>query len=236
MYGTYDVPFSIKEKELSIDVIESDYGFVYSRKIVDKPVFEKIILSEKSRILINPVEPLNHPKHITNYLLLEFDKKLTIAPHAEVSFYTTFPIEIGFFIFTKQDFELFDNISLVPAKYSLYGDPRIGVVTRYHKTPIYSEIPDVDPLHKGVIHLTIKNTDSTWNTISKFVLNAFGMKLYYNAGLVQLFATMKVINEISAETDCYTPHSKKGFKKAMELYKSRKLTMLTTKFVMMEGI
>ncbi len=236
MYGTYDVPFSIKEKDLSIEISKADYGFLYSRQLADQPAKEKVILSKKPRLIINPVEPLNHPKHITNYLLLEFDKKISIAPHEEQSFYVTFPIEIGIFIFTKQDFEPFDDISLIPAKYSLYGDPRIGTVTRYYKTSIYAEIPEVDPLRQGVVHLTIKNSDSQWNTISKLVLNAFGMKLYFNEKVVQLFASMKILNEITAETDCYTPHSEKGFRKAMELYKSRKITMLTTKFVMMEGL
>ena len=236
MYGTYDVPFSIKEKELSIDVSKTDYGFLYSRKLADKPVLEKVILSEKSRIIINPVEPLNHPKHITNYLLLEFDKKISIAPHKEQSFYATFPIEIGVFIFTRQDFAPFDDISLIPAKYSLYGDPRIGIVARYYATSIYADIPEVNPLQQGVVHLTIKNSDSQWNTVSKIVLNAYGMKLYYNEKLVQLFTSMKIINEITAETDCYAPHSEKGFRKAMELYKSRKLSILSTKFVMMEGL
>ena len=236
MYGTYNVPFSIKENDLSIEVSKASYGFCYTRQIADKPPVEKIILSNKSRIIINPVEPLNHPKHITNYLLLEFDRTLSIAPHRQESFYATFPIEIGVFIFKKQDFEPFDDISLVPSKYSLYGDPRNGIVTRYHKSSIYADIPQVNLLHQGIVHVTVKNTDTQWNTISKIVFNAYAMKLYYNDKLVQLYATMKITNEITAETDCYAPQSEKGFKKAMELYKSRKLAMLSTKFVMMEGL
>lgn len=236
MYGTYEIPVSLKESGLSLDLTQVDYGYQYSRKLVEAKEFNKIILADKARVLINPVEPLNLPKHITNYLMLEFDKKLTIAPHQEKSFFATFPIEIGVFIFKRKEFEPVDIITLLSAKYTLYGDPRLGVVARYHKTEIYSKEPGVDKLHTGIINITIRNTDSQWNTISKIVLNAYGMKLFYNEKLVKLYASMKVINEISAETDCYTPPPEKGFKKAMELYVSKKIAMTTSKFLMMEGI
>jgi len=236
MYGAYDIPVELKKKDLSLSVTTAAYGYEYTRRISDRPDFNKLILADRSRMLINPVEPLNNPKHVTDYFQLEFDKKMTIAPHKEKKFFATFPIEIGVFLFTKQDFEPFDIINLVPAKYSLYGDPRVGVLTRYHKTGIFSEEPDIDPLRYGVVSISVRNTDSQWNTISRLVINAYGMRLYYNEKIVKLFSTMKVLNEISAETDCYSPPSDKGFKKAMELYKSRKISITSSKFVMMEGI
>ncbi|HEX38311.1 MAG TPA: DUF432 domain-containing protein [Candidatus Cloacimonetes bacterium] len=236
MYGTHDIPTSMKESGLSLDFSQVDYGYQYTCKLADNKEFNKIILVDKARVLINPVEPINLPKHITNYLMLEFDKNLTIAPHQEKSFFATFPIEIGIFIFKRREFEPIDIISLLPAKYSLYGDPRIGVVARYHKTEIYSQQPEVDKLHYGIIHITVRNSDAQWNTISKLVLNAYGMKLFYNEKLVKLYASMKINNEISAETECFTPPPEKGFKKAMELYVSKKIAITSSKFLMMEGI
>ncbi len=236
MYGTYDIPNSLKEQGLSIDMIKVDNGYQYSRGIDGGQELKRLLLVDKARVLISPVEPLNLPKHVTNYLMLEFDQKITIAPHQEMSFWTTFPIEIGVFIFKKKEFEPIDVITLIPPKYSLYGDPRVGVLTRYHKSETYSSQPEADKLHTGLLHVTIKNSDSRWNTITKLVLNAYGMKLFYNEKIVKMYAEMKILNEISAETDCYTPQLEKGFKKAMELYVSKKIAITTSKFIMMEGI
>ncbi|MCF7857718.1 MAG: DUF432 domain-containing protein [Candidatus Cloacimonetes bacterium] len=236
MYGTHEIPLSLQEKDISINVTKTEFGYQYIRQIAGGLEFQKALLAVRSKILITPVEPLNHPKHITNFLLLEFDRELMIAPQQEKTLYATFPIELGVFIYAKQTYELFDKISCIPAKYSLYGDPKNGVVVRYHLTSVYSKIPQVDPLHFGIIQMNIKNNNSNWNTITKIVLNAYGMKLYYSPLQVKLFASMKISDELSAETDCYEPSTEKNFKKSIEIYQSKKLSILTTKFNMMDGI
>ncbi|KQC08103.1 MAG: hypothetical protein APR54_05035 [Candidatus Cloacimonas sp. SDB] len=235
MYGIYDIPLSFQEGKISLNVTVTDFGFLYKRKLEDKSEVEKLILSNKSKLIINPVEPLNFPKHITDYLMLEFDKDLIIAPNTEKNIFVTFPIEIGVFIVSKNGFEPLDNISLIPAKYSLYGDPQNGVLVRHHKTSVNLKSPSVDPLRQGVIDLNIKNTDSNWITITKLIINSYDMKLYFSSDLVKMKADMKIINSLTAEVDCVT-FSEKGLKKAKELYKSRKLSMISTKFIMTEGL
>jgi hypothetical protein len=58
MFGTHAIPLSLKNEEFSL-LIEKEGGlFVYKRE-AGKEKKEKIILGDKKKILINPVEPLN---------------------------------------------------------------------------------------------------------------------------------------------------------------------------------
>ncbi len=236
MYGNYELPLNLKVPELEIDVTKQKYGFNYVRKLSDKPDFEKIILSDKAKLIVNPVEPCNYPQQISIYLMLELKKQLILAPGSEKRLFLTFPIEIGVFLFTRSDYEPLDEISLLPVKYTLYGDPRNGIVARYFRTDIYSSIPALDPLKYGILDLKLKNTDSHWNKVTKLVLNAFDMKLSYNSDIVKMYAEMKIINETTAETDCYLPALEKGFKKSKEIFRVKKLNILSTKFNMLDGI
>jgi len=185
---------------------------------------------------LNPVEPLSKPKEITPYLLIEFGRNLVVEPRATRKIFIKFPIEIGVFISSSKDFEILDALSLVKQKFTLYGDPKSGLICKYWRSEVYPSAPSVNPIHNGVMELNITNTNVKWLEVTKAVFNAYGMKVYYSDEMVSMKSNMNIKSEVIAETDFVDSPLKRKMKKSLELYTARKLPILATKFVMEEGI
>lgn len=201
MYGYYDLPFSVEQEGISISVEKVGDRWIY-RRILGTDEVEKLILGDRKRIIINPVEPLNTPKEITPNLLIEFEKTLILAEGEKKQIFLTFPVEIGVFISDNgnKSPQLLDVFTLVRQKFTLYGEVSNGVVCKYWKSRLYSVSPSLNPLEEGVMELTLRNTSSEWASITKAVFSAYGMKLYYD-GDVFMKARMDILNRNTAETD-----------------------------------
>ncbi len=235
MFGSHGIPLKILKDGMCISIEKVQENLLYRRAWLDEKV-EKILISNNGKILINPVEPVNKPREITAYLLIEFEKDITIKPKAARSIFLKFPVEIGIFIYENKDFEILDILTLAKQKFALYGDPRNGVICRHWKSDVYSSKPTGNPVYEGVVQLNITNTTTEWNQVTKAVFNAYGMKIYYSDDMVSMKANMKVLGEGIAETDFVDSPLKEGMKKSQELYTTRKLPVITTKFVMEWGI
>lgn len=235
MYGYYEIPLELVREGITLSLVRERENLLYQRMCADKRV-EKILLASTGKVLINPVEPLNKPKELTPYLLIEFDRALMVEPEATRTIFVTYPIEIGVFIAQDNHCDLLDVLTLVKQKFTLYGDPRSGVICKYWRSEVYSSIPSVNPIQEGVIELSITNTTSGWVEVTQAIFNAYGMKMYYNDTQVSMKATMKIMSGILAETDFVDAPLKEGMKKSLELYTARKLPVISTKFVMEAGI
>jgi hypothetical protein len=235
MFGTHAIPLSLKNEEFSLLIEKEGDLFIYKRE-AGKEKKEKIILSDKKRIIINPVEPLNQPKELSSYLDIEFERSLTIEPGSSRKIFLKFPLEIGIFLSGKNTFEVLDIFTLAKPKFTLYGDPHNGMICRYWKSDIFSLPPRLEYYHEGVMELILANTSEEWEDVSKAIFNAYGMKIYYNDKMVAMKAEMKVMSQSTAETSLFDSPLKKGMKKALELYVAKKIPITTTKFMMREGI
>ena len=235
MFGYYDIPLEIVTEEISLSLEREGEAFIYRSECADTKV-EKILLLGAGKVLINPVEPLNKPKELTSSLLIEFEKSLLVEPKATRKIFITYPIEIGVLISANGDVEVLDILTLARQKFTLYGDPRSGVICKYWRSKVCSTRPAVNPLHEGVIELNITNMTSNWVKLTKAVFNAYGMKIYYRDDLVAMRATMKIMHGHNAETDFIDAPLEAGMTKAMELYTAKKIQVTTTKFVMEVGL
>ena len=200
MYGYYTIPFELEKEVISLSITRDGDGFIYRSSGADTKV-EKILLLGAGKVLINPVEPLNKPKELTSSLLIEFDKSILVEPKATRKIFVTYPIEIGVLISSNGDVEVLDILTLARQNFTLYGDPRSGVICKYWRSKVCSTRPVVNPLHEGVIELNITNMTSEWVKLTKAVFNAYGMKIYYRDDLVAMRATMKIVHKHNAETD-----------------------------------
>ena len=234
-FGLYDLPLIIKDREVIISIKKTNQNFIYKRKYNDEEV-ETILLTNSKKILINPVEPVNKPKELTPYILIEFEKPILIEPKIQKKVYLKFPIEIGVFIGDRKDYKVIDIFTFSEHKYTLYGEVRDGVICKYWKSDVYSKIPLIDPLKEGVIGLDISNPTSKWIELTKVVFNTYGMKLYYNKDLTTIKTTMKLISVIVAETNTIDEPLKDGMKQAVELYTALKTQIIQKKFVMEGGL
>ena len=243
MYGYYDPPFSVEKDGISISLDKTGDRWVY-RRTSGKDEVEKLVLGDRKRIIINPVEPLNTPKEITPNLLIEFEKTLLLAGGEKRQIFLTFPVEIGVFISDIGDKnpQLIDVLSLSRQKFTLYGEVSNGVVCKHWKSRLYSVSPELNPLQEGVMELTLRNASSEWASISKAVFSAYGMKLYYD-GDVFMKARMEILNRNTAETGFdmqpvngemkgYLVKDQKIRNEAFGVYSLRKLGFVPLKFYM----
>lgn len=235
MYGYYDIPCSIESERISLSFQEEDGHVVYRRSCADDRI-EKLLLTTGGRVLVNPVEPLNTPKEIAAHLLIEFDRSVVVAPRESQKIFVTFPIEIGVFTSAGREFEMLDVFSLAPKKFTLYGSPRTGTICKHWRSPVAAAMPVVDYLREGIMELEISNAAGRWVEVGKAVFNAQGMKIYYSKEMVAMRAVMKLTSREMAETEFVKAPMKKKMKKSLELYSTRKLQIVSPKFVMEHGL
>lgn len=234
MFGSHEVPLNIENEGITLSIVKDERVLLYKRECLDEKT-EKIILATNGRILINPIEPLSLPKEITTSFLIEFGKATIVEPKATMKIFLKFPVEIGIFTSGNTHFNNIDIFTLMKQKFTLYGDSRNGVICKYCKSDVYPAIPVVNPLQEGVLELEITNTTARWIEVTKAVFNAYGMKIYYSDELVSMRGTMTLERD-SAETDLINAPIRPGMKKSLEHYTTRKIPVLTTKFVMEYGL
>ncbi|MGA1870626.1 MAG: DUF432 domain-containing protein [bacterium] len=235
MYGTHNLPFHMEQEGLSISFERNDLGFIYTRTALDDTI-TKVVMPQHEEVLINPVEPLNKPKALTSLLYIDLENVLMLAPRITKTIYLLFPIEIGVFIVSNGNYQLLDILSLVKQKFTLYGDPKNGLLCKYYKSEVYSSPPALNSSHQGIIELHIFNSNSDWAEVKKIIFNAYGMKIYYDSTIVSMKASLKLKNAELGETDFEDTPLKAGQEKSLEVYTSRKLAISSTKFVMEFGI
>jgi len=235
MFGYHDIPLKIVQEGISLSVQKDRGGLVYKRDCLEEHI-EKRLLATKGKILVTPVEPLNKPKALTQYLLVEFEKTLAIEPEGTEKIFLTFPIEIAVYISPDKDFEVIDILTLTRQKFTLYGDPGNGIICKYWKSDVFSTMPSVNPIQEGLMELTVANTNAQWVELTKAVFNAYGMKLYYSNTMVSMKASMNLKTRNRAETDFLDSPLKKGMKKSLEVYAARKMSITAPKFIMEFGL
>lgn len=236
MYGVRGIPGEITKDHLNIATSKSEGGLVYHREMVDDMV-EKNIFTDINDILICPIEPLNLPKKLTSSLLIEFEKPLVIGPGSKKRIYLTFPVEIGVFIPSDRSAMPLDMFTFTKQKFTLYGDVKTGSICKYWKSDIHNKPPRSDPAYEGVIELYLLNPGKRWVEVTKTVLNAYMMKIYYDASMVSMRARMKIISEDISETSFIDKPLRKGMRASKEVYTTQiKQTLTGQKFIMEGGI
>lgn len=235
MFGYYDIPLDMSKDGIAMSFKKEGEGFHYLRECLGEKV-EKTVLINNGKVLLNPVEPVNKPKMLTPYLLIQFQRAIVIGPKETKRVFLTFPIEIGAYIHANEDLQLLDIFTFTPPKFTLYGDPRNGHICKYWKSDIHSSIPVVDRLLEGVMDLSITNSNSEWVEVTRTVFNAYGMKIFFSDTLVSMNADMKVKGGNIAETDFQDMPIENGMKSSSEIFTSKKLAVTSPKFVMEFGI
>jgi hypothetical protein len=237
-YGSFKIPFQIEDRGVILSFGRIDpHTILYKRSYPEKnEVIEKTAITSSNQIILNPIEPVNKPKHLTPYLLIEFKKPIMIQPKIRKNVFLKFPLELGVFIASAKGNELIDIFTFAKEKYTLYGDQRLGVLCRYWQSEVYNTIPETKPLDEGVIELKISNPTSKWIELTKVVFNAYGMKLYYKPDLVSLNTTIKIQSELVAETEVLSTPLQKGMKQAIEVYPVLRPPVILKTFVMEGGL
>ena len=234
MYGKYKIPFEYSDDNITLSITEDGDFFRYVRQIKDKEKKEKTLLTtENATISINPIEPINLPKQITQYLEIEFTPVL-IEPEGFKVIFLLFPIEIGVIVSGNKKMEAIDIFSFGPQKYSLYGPSAGGVITKCYCSDIYSSPPESDKFYSGILRLEIENKTLEWVNISRIILDGYSMKIYYGP-YVAMFARIKILSPTNAETEFIREPAASELQKAIEVYHTRNLSSIKNAFSMEWG-
>jgi uncharacterized protein len=186
-----------------------------------------------SAIHINPVEPVNLPETLTHFLEISFPP-LLISPGAEQAVYLKFPVEIGVFLESGGKPEPLDVFSLAPVKFSLYGSPSSGVITRWYQSDLSTDIPVTDPRREGVMTLQIKNSGTETATVSRAVFDSASMCLFYGSR-VAMTATMEILSPLIAHTTFSDSAPEDCPNRAIDLYLARGFSITNRKGYFMEA-
>lgn len=236
MYQQYDIPFMVEDDNgFKISVDGENAHFVYRRYHRDEKI-ENVLSVQNCKITIHPMEPVTIPKELTPYLLITMTRKLMVAPKRSTVIYLRFPVEIGVYISSMKELKRVDGFTLVKQKYTLYGDPRHGILCKYWESDIYSSMPSPNRLEEGILELSISNSSSAWVELSQVVFNAYGMKIYFDDHRVTMRARMGILGTNIAETEFVDSPLKPGMKKAIESYRVSKMAITDAAYVMEMGL
>ena len=232
MYGRYDRGFSITEEKINLRIEQADTIPVYVRECKGARI-EKYLAADYDAIHIHPVEPVNLPQEITHYLEIVFPT-IVLPPAKQKRIFLKFPVEIGVFFEIRGEMHVLDIFSLIPTKFSLYGSPSRGVITRWYRSEIFSEIPATDMYREGVLELMLANRCSTTVDVSRAVFDSYHMNLFYG-NRVGMTATMEVISPVIALTTFATTPPGGCPNRSIDLYTARKFAVGTFKGFLMEA-
>jgi hypothetical protein len=160
------------------------------------------------------------------HLELEFPP-LVLEAGATETFFLTFPIEVGIFVEGLRETEVLDVFSVESPKYSLYGSPHQGIITRYATSGRHRDIPPVDGIREGVLKLAIRNSLSVWTRVSRLVLDEAQIHLYVSE-FAGMMAMMRITGAEVAEVTGVDRALKGGMSRAHDLFTARRILRLGT--------
>jgi hypothetical protein len=223
VFGEFSPPYRYEGGSLSLSVEMREGHYLYLRDLAGERV-EKAISAGLSRLLIHPLEPFNTGTGGGGHLEVEFPPLILEAGATETIF-LTFPIEIGASVEGLRDTGILDVFSMERPKYSLYGSPTKGVITRFARSQRHREIPVVDRIREGVIKLSIRNTLGEWATVSRVVLSPAEMFLYV-ADFAAMVTVMRITGRQVAEITGVDRPLRGGMSRAHDLFTAKRVLQL----------
>jgi hypothetical protein len=226
VFGRYDYSLAIDDGTLKLGVEKKDGLFIYYRELAGERR-ERVLGAgpDNAALIIHPVEPISLPKQISPFLEISFDPVL-LGPSMKQTVFLTFPIEIGVFLESNSVTEVLDTFSFLPSKYSLYGTPRSGVITKWYRSKVYAYAPSVDSKREGILRLEIDNTTKEFAEVSRVVFEGHGMVLFYDWEMVAMNARMAIQSSLVAETSFYESAFREGMNRSIELVNAKKIPMV----------
>jgi hypothetical protein len=227
VFGRYDYSLAIDDGTLKLGVQHRDGLFIYYRELAGEQRRERVLGPgpDDAEFVIHPVEPVSVPQQLSLFLEIAFDP-ITIGPSSRKTIFLTFPIEIGVFLKSGSVTEVLDTFSCLPSKFSLYGTPKTGVITKWFYSKVYADAPSVDKRKEGILRLEIENTMREFATVSRAVFEGHGMVIFFDWEQVAMNAQMTIQSSLVAETSFSDASYREGMEKSIELLEAKKIPMV----------
>ncbi len=216
-YGTIELNENIEARlgSWALHLILKENSIEYTRRAVAGKRSYNVIGEKKTRIvgsdniILQPLYPVLLPKKITTSILIEYDEKITLAPGEQVEYYLLMPVDLAVLSVKHGYYSLVDVFNVGRIKYTLYGQVEItipggtGIVARYASSKIFfNEKNALDKLDAGLALVRVKayNKSREWVTLSKILLEANPLKLYYEEHTWRAYSRDIVLSISSPKT------------------------------------
>jgi len=231
VYGVHPLPYDYRDDLITLHAGPEGESSRYLR-VIDGERVEKILGDDEKHLLINPVEPINLPVPLGRHLEIAFPP-VVLRPGAERKIYLTFPVEIGVFLGWEGNYDILDLFSFAPVKFSLYGTPNTGIITRWYYSATHGSPPGVDRLREGVLELTLKNRSADYIEVSRTIFERSEMRIFYGE-LVAMTAVMEIYSHVVAQTIFSSRQAFPGLAESLSLYTAQKIPVVQHKGFLME--
>jgi hypothetical protein len=231
VYGVHSLPYEYRDDLVMLYSGPEEESTIYRRVIGNEKV-EKILGKDEKQLLINPVEPINLPLPLCRHLEIAFPP-VVLRPGTERKVYLTFPVEIGVFLGWEGNYDILDLFSFAPVKFSLYGTPNTGLITRWYYSQVHGTIPEVDRFREGVLELTLKNRSADYLEVSRTIFERSEMRLFYG-DLVAMTAVMEIYSHVVAQTRFPPRSAFPGLTGSLALHTAQKIPVVQHKGFLME--
>ncbi|AJM92394.1 MULTISPECIES: DUF432 domain-containing protein [Nitrosopumilus] len=198
-YGSYEITDSLNltfpGTEIKIRKVGNNV-FSYARNDSEDNFVEKLIptKSEKLKIEITPIRPLNFPARRTNYVYLELETPIFLHEGSSAAVFVRCPIEIGVYYIHETHENSLDCFTCdsFNARFCLYGSPESGTLCKYYKSEIVESYEDSVPYVNGVLQISLNNHLQKGVSIGKIVFPISDNSIYYKG-------SRAIIDSITAE-------------------------------------
>ncbi len=215
-YGVIELNENIEARigSWTIHLTLNENSIEYTRRTTQKHPYNvigekktRIVGSEK--IILQPLYPVLLPKKITTSILIEYNEKITLAPGEQVEYYLLMPVDLAVLSAKHNYYSLIDVFNVGKVKYTLYGPIETsipggaGIVARYASSKIFfTKESALDELDVGLALVRVKahNKAREWVTLSKILLEANPLKLYYEEHTWRAYSRDIVFNISSPKT------------------------------------
>ncbi|HJJ46901.1 MAG TPA: DUF432 domain-containing protein [Methanocorpusculum sp.] len=222
-YGKYNYAHTISFKGLSIS-FENNEGVRHFRREIADSIFTANVATTKDGYYLEPVEPMNIPAHVTDFLQIKFED-IVVEPETTTTIYLTMPLGIGIFLEAENgEMNLLDMVGFNKPKFSLYGQPKRGVITRVHTSKVYTKPPAPRNYKEAILHLDIDNKTEKWVKIGRVIMYMKGLELYYDSTVVASCAEMIVTSPDKAYVNCLDSSLFDGLTKCAGIFKHGKIS------------
>ena len=231
MFGIYKIPFQTDAGGITVSVEVEGETSTY-RRVAPGETLTKRLGYREGRVIINPVEPVNLPSEVTGMLEFHFTP-VTLRPSSRIPICLKFPVEIGVFVGAAENYTLLDVFSLARPKYSLYGTPENGFITRHVECEVFESAPPTDPLKEGVLFLAIRNSGRDWVEVSRAVFDVSALRIFHGR-MVAISGEMEVFSRLVAETRVLDLPPEEGMKQSLRVFPTKRLLIPEKQPFMME--
>ncbi|NPA96101.1 MAG: DUF432 domain-containing protein [Crenarchaeota archaeon] len=208
MLGRIEVPSDLRIGSYEISV-RAENGFLTYRRVDSSAGEERrYVLSRGIELRAVPMYPIFYPRFITQFILCVLEHEIVVAPGASIRVSLEIPVDVAIYAYSGNSFKIIDVLALhKDAKYVLYGTTYGGTVARFCVARLTKSVNDVE-FGYAYMPLTIKNCMGRVARVSKVLLDASPLRLYYREGSKWYVATQSITMNIVTDTSAIVYYEK----------------------------